>query len=471
MNESPWGAFLFLRQYQYAWAVYLGRLQATVIGELDVTIEKAGQWLNLLGAVMDDFSDRLKSRPRYTGYKRVRVGTPAAAGDLRRVDADVHDFLAENWNETYRAARFRGTALGMIAGELQRRGYDLNRLKSMSIDDVDAAMRSEGYPDGLRRVDDWLEKTGVVKKQSLYSQLWAETEGARWLAVYDQRGKRAGRPYEVVTKMYRDVIAESIYQNEPFDKLRQRLVFAGNEAAIEQARLPDGSVDEAHYQAFVEEYLNRDFLRLARTETAINFNNGRLLWAIHESGDRPSYMVFTRGAAGRGKDSRACAKCEEWQAEAAVCRVFESEEAFRESEFNGGGDRVVDDSFADYAVWPGKNNVGRSFADYWICWPVHPNCSCFCTPWQPKTEDRSIAEDDAAIREAFGRTSDRDTARRARLAGQLERNKQRNRRMIEKEKAAPYGGLYVADGLQLATTCAHPGDDSSEWTRHFLRRP
>ena len=58
-------------------------------------------------------------------------------------------------------------------------------------------------------------------------------------------------------------------------------------------------------------------------------------------------------------------------------RVFSSQAEFEKSEYYDGEDLLKDDpGGAVYAVWPGKHNVGRQAANYWLCLPVHPNCGC-----------------------------------------------------------------------------------------------
>lgn len=58
-------------------------------------------------------------------------------------------------------------------------------------------------------------------------------------------------------------------------------------------------------------------------------------------------------------------------------RIFKSYEDFEKSEFYGGEDKVINDANGvTIAVWTGKNNVGRSPDDWWLCTPIHPLCGC-----------------------------------------------------------------------------------------------
>ena len=79
----------------------------------------------------------------------------------------------------------------------------------------------------------------------------------------------------------------------------------------------------------------------------------------------------------------SCDACDRFRGR--VARVFESESAFRRSEFYGGGDRLVNDPNAEFAVWSGKSNVGRRAADYHFCTPLHPNCGDTYHDHQPQS--------------------------------------------------------------------------------------
>lgn len=86
-----------------------------------------------------------------------------------------------------------------------------------------------------------------------------------------------------------------------------------------------------------------------------------------------------------------CSECQKFSGK--VARVFESEAAFRKSHFYGGGDVVVNDPIAQFALWPGKTNVGRKAGDYWLCVPVHPNCGCELLDYAPGITGTHEGED------------------------------------------------------------------------------
>lgn len=73
---------------------------------------------------------------------------------------------------------------------------------------------------------------------------------------------------------------------------------------------------------------------------------------------------------------KSCPICKSFWGKPA--RLFESEEAFKSSEYYGGGDTVVNDpNGVTIAVWAGKDNLGKQ---NWMCVPIHPNCGCEFVP-------------------------------------------------------------------------------------------
>lgn len=446
-KETPWSDYKFVREWQYAWTEYFAHLQREVIAPEPPPHDRKGKFpfFELFEGITDGFLGGLKDRPRYTGSRKVRAGTAAATGDLAKIERDTHNFFKANWNKVYEGERHKAGVLGMIGEELRSKGVDLNSLKKMQLTDVHRAMKDNGYRAGLNDVDAWLERTGVVKKESLYSALWAKTQGAKWISV---DGKQKGRLHEVVSGMYRDAIAESLYQDEPLDKLRQRLILAGDDLAKAQATMRNGRINWFRYEAFVEDHLNRDFLTFARTETANAHSAGLQLMLMHESGGEPVYVKFD-GPPG------VCKWCKTWLN--TVCLLFPSQGDFENSKYySGNEDLVRGDPYAEAATWAGKNNVGRKFAEYWICAPLHVQCSHHWSRWQPP----GVKDPDAvAIAAAFKRAGKGDRMRRRAAQKEFSRTKRENRRLIEDEREA---GEDLEKAELYPVTCG--------WARKRLRR-
>ncbi|MEQ9365070.1 MAG: hypothetical protein RIF32_12535, partial [Leptospirales bacterium] len=214
-----------------------------------------------------------------------------------------------------------------------------------------------------------------------------------------------------------------LYQDEQLDKLRQRLILAGDDLAKAQATMRNGRINWFRYEAFVEDNLNRDFLLFARTETSNAHSAGLQLMLMHESGGEPVYVKFD-GPPG------VCKWCQTWLD--TVCLLFQSQGDFEKSKYySGNNDLVRGDPHAEAATWPGKNNVGRKFANYWICLPLHVQCSHFWSRWQPP----EVKDPDAvAIATAFERAGKGDRDRRKTVRKDFQRAKTENRRLMDKER-------------------------------------
>lgn len=287
-TEGPFLEFKFVRELQYAWLEYYAWMQATLVGGgvSAVTIQKS-----LIGDVFkkaNGFLGRLGSRNPFKS-PTITVGPSGIDDDsFREFDEAAFDWLQADYNQVYQEESYKGTVIGMIASKMMADGFDLNRLKELSLEDLDNHMQDDGFV-GLVDMDDFLGKTGI-KQSSIYSSIWNETEGARWLAIYDDEGRRAGRSYEVTRDMIRDIVQTAIDNDLSVDELRQELIYASTEAQSGKYINADGSIDEPGFQELMLKHLNRDMVRVAVTETAINFNNGLLLQQVHEGG---RYVIFT----------------------------------------------------------------------------------------------------------------------------------------------------------------------------------
>lgn len=108
--------------------------------------------------------------------------------------------------------------------------------------------------------------------------------------------------------------------------------------------------------------LNRDWTRIAETELAYNFNNG---WMQAEAGTRrPGEMILVEGSTA----ANACPYC--------IANIMGKVFVLLDQPPATGDDQAEADGKSYRAVWAGKNNVGRSRAEWWPCVPAHPHCKC-----------------------------------------------------------------------------------------------
>lgn len=174
----------------------------------------------------------------------------------------------------------------------------------------------------------WLKAKDVVGKAQAASMEWAKAHGCMYLQKLTDEARNA----------VREVLVASKEAGEGSTQLGRRLF------------------DRVSH-------LNRDWRRIALTETAMAVGNGQLASAL----DSGVPMV--------GK----------WMASPMACKHCLAH-AGKTFDILPGPDLAKGDS----AVWPGKNNVGRSAYKwsqklqrhrtaselYWPCTPLHPYCCC-----------------------------------------------------------------------------------------------
>lgn len=165
---------------------------------------------------------------------------------------------------------------------------------------------------------------------------------------------------------------------------RRRVVEVINDA--QKNKLGTRETEDKLFEAFST--LNRDWRRIAETESATNFNNGFLLAELE--GAEPGETIFMEGVSGAG----ACSFCAT-QVDGTVVVLLEGPPA--------GGDTVVVDGKAYPAIWPGKTNFGRKRKEWWLAAGTqHPHCLCTWVRWSPSREKYAARYRDAMARRQAG---------------------------------------------------------------------
>lgn len=109
--------------------------------------------------------------------------------------------------------------------------------------------------------------------------------------------------------------------------------------------------------------MNRDWRMISETEIATNTNNGKLLAQLQQK--KPGEVQYMKGISA----ADACDWC--------VTQVNDRVVVLLEAPPDGGGDTVVVNNVEYVAIWPGKSNVGRRRADWWVASGAqHPHCRC-----------------------------------------------------------------------------------------------
>lgn len=382
MIESPFSALKGIRELQYAMSEYSAWLQYIFInGQEPEHMQKA--WLTDKYKEIQGFLGKLSER------KNPDLNYPDDLGpEFDDWSESIFDFLQTDWNEVYKQYHGQSTVVAMIAEYMQdRHNKDIS---DYSLPEINRMLQDENKPD-LNNLPELFRDADIVGKRN-YAQLYAETAGANWIAVYKD-GERQGKCYETMRDIYRKIIVESYETGKSMDFLRKKFINIEN-------LLPE-NLDEESRQEIIDEHLNRDFFRLAVTEANIAEGNGRVLASLHK-GQKYGRIVLGGGKSIKQRNAyrnrskkvgyQSCSKCLELTT--YKYRVFASESEFKKSEFYGGSDDVINDPKAEKALWIGKNNVGRPYAEWWgTPGAIHPYCSCMFRITETLVEDDFDEED------------------------------------------------------------------------------
>ena len=193
--------------------------------------------------------------------------------DEEEYDKWLFDYLENNWNAIYNETLETGTLLGYLSGYLSGNlKLPQNRINQMSIADYDIAFKHKvGVGLDYEKLREALGKDSL-DKQRFHAIDYANNKGAKWIAVYDEHGERQGRPYEIISKLYKKQISTSLENNETLEELQSRMAYPNILDALEK-----GEITEDEYLEYTNEHLNRDFRRFALTESTYAWQNGKLL--------------------------------------------------------------------------------------------------------------------------------------------------------------------------------------------------
>ncbi|WP_036059703.1 hypothetical protein [Leptospira sp. P2653] len=321
-RESPLSEYRVLRELTYAWLYYFISLQYALLGDpkkgIHFDIQKS-LWSDAMGVLRKKFFGELLVRPTFfprtinvtpnplEDYSKLlkqtgRIVFPEGVisrDELEEADQGIFDFLSQDWNRIYKEERNKSTILGYIAQYMIGEGEDPDELMEMTIPEFSERAKDYNFPE-LGDIDVLMEETGLTREQT-YSLIYGQAKGAEWLAIYDKNGKRSGRAYELITKMYRRQIAEALARNATEEEIRT-LMISPDDSEIQEALglFEDGISDtvrsrrERVYEKLVTNHLNRDMTRFAYTEASINFNNGKLLMLANEK-KGAQYVQFGGG--------------------------------------------------------------------------------------------------------------------------------------------------------------------------------
>jgi 2'-5' RNA ligase len=247
----------------------------------------------------------------------------------------------------------RAGLLQLLRERMGKEGIPVEEQKEMSYDNV-----VEKYGEQPRTWEEAEVPDDSVMRRTLE---WARTRAGEYLAIDD------GKLRTGIVNAVRKRLVDGIQNGDSPEEVARRLFYID----------PSSEFDMA-YSSDTIAAINRDWRRVAITETSFAMNNGFLAALLDqaETGEAV-YSVFSgRYNPKEGADE----PCNKWLG--VTVRVLPRPP-------KGGSDRI-DDPYAGFAVWPGKNTVGQKTGDSWIAIPVHPHCTHY---WEHQfPEEGEVAE-------------------------------------------------------------------------------
>lgn len=224
----------------------------------------------------------------------------------QKFDDWLFDYLETDWNKTYKEIGQSGTLLGYLSGYLTGElKLPMETVSEMGIQDYDRALKHKlGFG-----IDEVFERDKVFSKKraSELAEDYAKDHGAEWLAIYkrddqgeiiyDENGQpvRGGKPYEYLTKMWRDMIITAISEGKTVEQMQSDFAYPDLMDLVEKGKISTEDYLEllnGKESELLTLRLNRNFRRFAWTEASMAYNAGRIS-AMAEN--KISYGVFRKG--------------------------------------------------------------------------------------------------------------------------------------------------------------------------------
>jgi hypothetical protein len=277
-----------------------------------------------------------------------KTGKPLTAGEWDTITNSVVDFLDTHIGGLEEETVVRAGLFGLLAKKMEDDGIGLDDSRRMSWDDVSAKYR---VPETLKEAR---QEYGAGKAFT-NAIAYAQAHAAKDLAIDD------GTLKNKVVGMVRANITAGLQEGLSPQQMAQRLFWIDPSDEVGR-QFDDKTVDA----------INRDWRRVAITETAAAFSNGYTAAVAESRPGKASYFIY----GGRvNPDEGGNEPCNKFIG--VVVRYYDKPLA----------DDVIDDPHARYAIWPGKNNVGRRKGEQWICIPTHPHCKHFWLSFDPETQE------------------------------------------------------------------------------------
>jgi len=261
---------------------------------------------------------------------------------------DIVNFLDDRIGNAEEELVVRAGLMGKLLQSMEAEGKNLNEVKNMSYDEIE-----EEYGQIPQTIDDAVKNFNLSSPERSAIE-YAKEHAGEHLAIED------GSLKNKIIKMVRKQIVGGLEDGITAQEMISRLYWVDPSDELGQ-RFKNDTIDS----------INRDWRRVVLTEFSYAQNNGYMSAVAEQNrkAKKKTYFVYA-GQVDRG----TCDFCES----ALGTVMLWSDKPLSD-------DKIVDEH-ATIAIWRGKSNVGRSGANWWICFPTHPHCNHYAEEIDPMEE-------------------------------------------------------------------------------------
>ena len=284
------------------------------------------------------------------------TGTPLTYKQWEDISKSIVDYLGLTLDGLSEEFAVKSFLLAAIVKRMEETGIDNETIKNTSYEDIKQKFfNNKELPDSIKSYEKQYGNLNKYEKQAIQYSI-------------DNTAKYLSLPHGEVTSkavgMVRTQVTYAIQNKLSNQQLASNLYHASKK--VKEIN-PD---NQATFEAFT-----RDWRRIALTETSFAFNNG-VISSATDTPDSP-YLVYSGRYNPKEKPDKIC-NCFRGE----IVKVITPDEAQK----LGGIDIIAGDSFAERAVWVGKNRIGKKDGNEWIVAPSHPNCTHVWKRINPQTQ-------------------------------------------------------------------------------------
>lgn len=265
------------------------------------------------------------------------------------IENGIVDYLKDTIKNPEEEFTIRAGMFGLLRKKMDDEGISIDDQKKMSYDDL-----VEKF--GTKINDTEKIKKELIKEKQLKESIeYAKNHAAEYLSIKD------GELKNKLVKMMRKQIVGGLEDGISKEEMISRLYWIDPEDELGK-RFNDDTIAA----------WNRDLRRIVISEFSYASNNGYLAANKDDVKDGGKvYFVFNGQYNPQEKPNRPCNL---YLGKIGV--LVDNPQSTEDT----------NDTFADYAIWYGKNNVGRKEKEWWFCIPVHCHCTHYWERINPETQ-------------------------------------------------------------------------------------